>query len=1075
MIDLLVALLALVAVALGTTYTHTDGSGSFEVNGYTNNMQDLYVVNVADAVSASLECSVQLETNYDYLRVYEAVCDTSGGVSLGTEYGGGYTGTTSLSQDISYGDTTANCMVVKFTTDYSVTRTGFSCEYSTVVESEDRDWTQLSAQTGTITVDAAQYIDNMSEKWVIAVPEAKSIHLQCSGYIENGWDNLIVYSGVCSFPSSMRGVGYTSRFSVDTTYETEGVEEGCMALAFSSDSSVSGTSSTGYTGFTCTYVAEIDSIETVSVAGRAGTIEQGTEAWESEKETRWTFDAPSLTHLSVECSGTLGSYSDYLYLEMGVYEIAYRPSSGTNAYLSADVDVPTDAVPTLVLNTASDSTPASFSCTYSTTSSVTVTSTAEGVVGSSVAVYLPSSVTGVSMADVLGCSVTSGTNTAPASYSYDTVMGSLNVLVTATGSLSLSLSFALDADTTEADSLTYTLYLAGAISGSSITGSTRMALPTQTVGVLGMGTDSVDYSNSLEGGAVGVDVFPTYSICDDTVESGTQTKMVVATMVDTETETEAEAETEGAEEEPVVFSVDRLSLTMYPVNVSVSSVAVESYYDGFFLFDGGLEGETDGDEEDEVEEGWDNTSPIATAFLGNTHHGRDIVTFSGSLTLSGYSDSSVTHSGPVLAYAADLDQMTDAAVSQDVFDTDAVGVLWYGLHGEDSNSEGEDAWAMVSVGAEETVSYSAVLTRGASDLLDSVYLCTNNLDLQSRESSYESQCVELNAVLAGYSSLSVLTGTVAPEDSDYLDSESDRYRVVLKTQGGQWLGASAVIEVESCLDGDLAGVIIVIGVCLSLVLCCCCCRKKALKKHKAGQAPTPTPTEEVNRETETTVDARGAPVVEPVALTVAVSDGAPSICTKKQAKRERKAAQKAAKALAKTERQKQKAVAKAQRQGVRVVTNVALPPTSKPLPPIALPPSYASAPVAKGVQLPGAGVAVVNSGAPPTYPTPVPMPQFQYPPNMAMTQQQYNVAPQQYPQIQAQMPVFQQVPQYQYNYGVVAPPMQTVSVPAQPNTVPQTQQAPPPGAVVGGVQAQPPSLQVGMVMPTLTAPEASEE
>jgi Zn-dependent metalloprotease len=171
--------------------TFSDGSGS---NNYCNNMSCSWLLQPTGATTVSLvftefdlELPAEDGTMYDYIEVFNG---TNSSAPLLGKFSGGNLPPTITS--------TGGSMFVRFTTDFSVTRPGWSAYYYCTTNNYCSGNTVLTSSSGTFSdgSGANQYGNNAECSWLIQPTNAQSITLTFTAFdTEDNYDGVIVYDG----------------------------------------------------------------------------------------------------------------------------------------------------------------------------------------------------------------------------------------------------------------------------------------------------------------------------------------------------------------------------------------------------------------------------------------------------------------------------------------------------------------------------------------------------------------------------------------------------------------------------------------------------------------------------------------------------------------------------------------------------------------------------------------------------------------------------------------------------------------------------------------------------------------
>ncbi|MBW6483065.1 MAG: M4 family metallopeptidase [Vicingaceae bacterium] len=228
--------------------TFSDGSGS---NNYCNNLDCRWLIQPPQATTVTLNFTAfdLEEASLDGLTIYDVV-EVYNGTTTAAPLLGKYTGG-NLPPAIS---STGGSMLVRFVTDISVTKQGFSAYYtSTQNQYCSGTTTTLIAQSGTFTDGSASnnYSNNTNCSWLIQPTNATAITLSFSAFnTELNYDGVIVYDGA---NNTAPVLGQFSGTSIPNSVSSTG---GSMYVEFLSDPSVRGQ---GWTAnYTSTITTRID-------------------------------------------------------------------------------------------------------------------------------------------------------------------------------------------------------------------------------------------------------------------------------------------------------------------------------------------------------------------------------------------------------------------------------------------------------------------------------------------------------------------------------------------------------------------------------------------------------------------------------------------------------------------------------------------------------------------------------------------------------------------------------------------------------------------------------------------------
>lgn len=209
--------------------TISDGSGA---NNYCNNSNCSWLIQPPQATSISLkftQLDLENSNSADGLPIYDAV-EIYDGNSASANLLGIFTGSNIPQQTIT---STGGSMFIKFYSDISVTKQGWSANYTSTQNSYCNSTTStLTAPSGTFTDGSGldKYANNSNCSWLIQPPSASSITLSFSAFdTELNFDGVIVYDGAnSSAPVLGQFTGTTIPSSVTST-------GGSMYVVFLSD------------------------------------------------------------------------------------------------------------------------------------------------------------------------------------------------------------------------------------------------------------------------------------------------------------------------------------------------------------------------------------------------------------------------------------------------------------------------------------------------------------------------------------------------------------------------------------------------------------------------------------------------------------------------------------------------------------------------------------------------------------------------------------------------------------------------------------------------------------------------
>lgn len=223
-----------VSFCTGTTVLNTD-EGSFTdgsgASDYCDNSDCRWLIqpssgNVTLHFSAfDLEsASLDGQTIYDVVEVYDGT--TTSATLLGRFAG------SNIPPSVT---STSGSLLVRFKTDFSVTRSGWAAYYTSTQSSACNGFTTLTAASGTFSdgSGANDYANNVHCSWLIQPANAQSITLAFSAFVtESYYDGVTIYNGA---NSSAQQLGQFSGSSLPPSVTSTG---GSMFIDFVSDPSV---------------------------------------------------------------------------------------------------------------------------------------------------------------------------------------------------------------------------------------------------------------------------------------------------------------------------------------------------------------------------------------------------------------------------------------------------------------------------------------------------------------------------------------------------------------------------------------------------------------------------------------------------------------------------------------------------------------------------------------------------------------------------------------------------------------------------------------------------------------------
>ena len=223
------------AYCSGTTTLNTSDAGTFSdgsgANNYCNNQNCTWLIQPPQATTITLSFSAfDVEPNStDGFTIYDAV-EVYNGTNASAPLLGRFTGNT-LPPTVT---STGGSMYIKFYSDISVTKAGWSANYTSTTTTYCSGTTNLTASSGTITdgSGANNYGNNSDCSWYIHPTSATSITLTFTAInTELNHDGIIVYDGSNNSASVL---GQFSGTSIPSPVTTTG---GNMYIEFLSDQS----------------------------------------------------------------------------------------------------------------------------------------------------------------------------------------------------------------------------------------------------------------------------------------------------------------------------------------------------------------------------------------------------------------------------------------------------------------------------------------------------------------------------------------------------------------------------------------------------------------------------------------------------------------------------------------------------------------------------------------------------------------------------------------------------------------------------------------------------------------------
>eukprot|EP00824_Muranothrix_gubernata_P026012 TRINITY_DN877_c4_g1_i1.p1 TRINITY_DN877_c4_g1~~TRINITY_DN877_c4_g1_i1.p1 ORF type:complete len:1153 (+),score=215.35 TRINITY_DN877_c4_g1_i1:30-3461(+) len=167
--------------------TRTDMQGTIASGTpYDNHMSCQWLLEPQGATAVVLKFTeIETERGYDYVEVYDGGSSKSALLA-------NVTGTPSVPLFLT---SSGPKMFVWFKSDYSITRKGFSAQYSSV-EGRCAGSTILTEDTGVLKSGGSSYANNQECTWLITPPDAGSVSLTLTSFdLEKNYDKLYVYDG----------------------------------------------------------------------------------------------------------------------------------------------------------------------------------------------------------------------------------------------------------------------------------------------------------------------------------------------------------------------------------------------------------------------------------------------------------------------------------------------------------------------------------------------------------------------------------------------------------------------------------------------------------------------------------------------------------------------------------------------------------------------------------------------------------------------------------------------------------------------------------------------------------------
>jgi Zn-dependent metalloprotease len=211
--------------------TITDGSGAKD---YCNNQDCQWLIQPPQATSITLdftefdleESSTDGQTIYDAVEIYD-------GTTINAPLLGRFTGS-NIPPTLT---TSGGSMLIRFYSDLTVNRKGWSAYYTSTQNTYCTGTTTLTAINGTFTDGSGinKYANNSDCSWLIQPPNASSIKLSFSSFnTELNFDGVILYDGT---NNTAPIIGQFSGTTIPSTVKSSG---GSMYVEFLSDPALRG-------------------------------------------------------------------------------------------------------------------------------------------------------------------------------------------------------------------------------------------------------------------------------------------------------------------------------------------------------------------------------------------------------------------------------------------------------------------------------------------------------------------------------------------------------------------------------------------------------------------------------------------------------------------------------------------------------------------------------------------------------------------------------------------------------------------------------------------------------------------
>ncbi|WP_196888510.1 CUB domain-containing protein [Aureivirga sp. CE67] len=284
----------------------SDGSGD---GNYENYSDCSWLINPENAIQITLDFSeFSTESGYDYVRVYDG--EDNNAPLLGTFSGS--TLPSELSTTFGVGE-----MYVEFTTDVSVTNSGWIANYTSLESEPCTGLTELNTETGILfdgLVDG-DYVDNSDCSWLINVDNAAQIFLNFTEFNLEENDYVRVYDGE-NESATLLGeyTGNTLPVEIQTTFGNNK-----MFVKFTSDDS--GVNSGWFANY---YVGYEYCSGTEELNAASGSISDGSDSnnYQNMADCSWLINVSAATSIQIEFQDFYVQENDYLRIYDGADETA---------------------------------------------------------------------------------------------------------------------------------------------------------------------------------------------------------------------------------------------------------------------------------------------------------------------------------------------------------------------------------------------------------------------------------------------------------------------------------------------------------------------------------------------------------------------------------------------------------------------------------------------------------------------------------------------------------------------------------------------------------------------------------